>query len=474
MANKKEQCELGMVGLGVMGCNLLLNMSDNGYSVAGYDTNKSKADALNNQAEGRKIVATTDIKEFIASLKKPRSIMMLVPAGSPVDAVIQDLLPHLDKGDLIIDAGNSYYKDTDVRERDLGLKGIDFIGVGVSGGEEGARHGPSMMPGGPKPAYDRISKVLEAVSAKVNGDPCVTYLGPRSAGHFVKMVHNGIEYAIMQVLAESYDLMKRGLGMSDDELAEVYTEWDEHGDLNGYLMEITSHIFSKVDDKTGNRLIDMIKAVAKQKGTGMWTSQTAMSLVIPTPTIDIAVSMRDISGYADEREQADNLYHQEIRAYHGDKKQFIEHLRRAVLSAVITAYAQGMALLFVASKEYQYDLNLEAVARIWRGGCIIRSVLLEDIRKAYDAKKDLPNILLDNNFAKKIHDCDSSLREVLRAVMDMRIAAPALAATLGYLDSYRSAWVPANLIQAQRDYFGSHTYERIDEKGTFHTQWTKK
>lgn len=473
MTSKKNECELGMVGLGVMGCNLLLNMSDNGYSVAGYDTDQSKADALNKQSEGREIMGTTDIKEFVASLKKPRSIMMLVPAGAPVDAVIKDLLPHLDKGDLIIDAGNSYFKDTDVRERELAKQGIDFIGVGVSGGEEGARHGPSMMPGGPKPAYDRISKVFEAVSAKVNGDPCVAYLGPRSAGHFVKMVHNGIEYAIMQVLAEAYDLMKRGLGMSDDELCEVYTEWDERGDLNSYLVEITGKIFAKVDEKTGNRLIDMIKAVAKQKGTGMWTSQSAMSLVVPTPTIDIAVSMRDLSGYPGEREAADELYHHQVQAYRGDKKKFVEHLRKAVLSSVIAAYAQGMALLSVASNEYNYELDLEVVARIWRGGCIIRSVLLEDIRKAFSKKKDLPNILLDNAFAKKIHDCDSSLREVITAAIEMRIATPALGATMGYLDSYRSAWVPANLIQAQRDFFGSHTYERIDEKGTFHTQWEK-
>lgn len=472
MSNKADY-ELGMVGLGVMGCNLLLNMSDNGYSVAGYDLDAEKVKALADQSSGRDIFSTGDIKAFVGALRKPRAIMMLVPAGAPVDAVIKALLPHLEKGDLIIDAGNSYYKDTDLREKQLADQGMHFIGVGVSGGEEGARHGPSMMPGGPKAAYDRVSQVLEAVSAKVGGDPCVTYLGPRSAGHFVKMVHNGIEYAIMQLLAESYDLMKRGLGLEDDALEKIYTAWDK-AELNGYLMEITGHIFGKVDDKTGNRLVDMILAVAKQKGTGMWTSQSAMSLVVPTPTIDIAVSMRDLSGYAEERATADKLYHAQVTPYAGDQNAFIEHLKHAVLAGVISAYAQGMALLSVASKEYDYHLDLEAVARIWRGGCIIRSALLEDIRRAYKAKQDLPNILLDPDFAKKIAGCESGLRAVIPEAIAMRIPVPALSVSLSYLDGYRSAWSPANLIQAQRDYFGSHTYERIDEKGTFHTRWEDK
>src|SRR5664279_5335677 len=295
MTNRQpqQQYEIGMVGLGVMGRNLVLNMADHGCAVAGYDKDQTKVEALRKESAKRNIVVAASIIDFIALLSKPRAIMMLVPAGAPVDSVIKDLLPHLDKGDLIIDAGNSYFKDTDLRARNLAAKGIHFLGVGVSGGEEGARHGPSIMPGGPKEAYERVRLLLEAVAAKVNGDPCVVYLGPGSAGHFVKMVHNGIEHAVMQLLAETYDLMKRGLGLTDDGLRDVYDTWN-HGDLNGYLIEITSRIFSKVDETTGNRLIDEILDVAKQKGTGMWTSQSAMELQEPIPTIDIAVAMRDL------------------------------------------------------------------------------------------------------------------------------------------------------------------------------------
>ena len=309
----QQQYEIGMVGLGVMGRNFLLNMADHGHSVAGYDKDAAKVAALRQEAENRDIRGAADIKEFIALLRKPRAIMMLVPAGAPVDSVIKDLLPHLDKGDLIIDAGNSYFKDTDVRARNLTAKGIQFLGVGVSGGEEGARHGPSIMPGGPKEAYERVRPIFEAAAAKVNGDPCVTWLGPGSAGHFVKMVHNGIEYGVMQLLAETYDLMKRGLGLNDDEMREVYALWNK-GELNGYLIEITGHIFSKQDEKTGKRLIDEILDVAKQKGTGMWTSQSAMELQVPIPTIDLAVAMRDLSVFAKEREQASTIYQRSQRA----------------------------------------------------------------------------------------------------------------------------------------------------------------
>ena len=316
---KVEQYEIGMVGLGVMGRNLLLNMADHGHSVAGYDKDVTKVAALRLEAENRNICGLADIKDFVTQLRQPRAVMMLVPAGPPVDSVIDDLLAHLRPGDLIIDAGNSYFKDTDVRARNLKAKGLQFLGVGVSGGEEGARHGPSIMPGGPKEAYERVRPVLEAVAARVNGDPCVTWLGPGSAGHFVKMVHNGIEYGVMQLLAETYDLMKRGLGMNDDAMGEAYALWNK-GELNGYLVEITSHIFSRQDEKTGKRLLDEILDVAKQKGTGMWTSQSAMELQVPIPTIDLAVAMRDLSVFAKEREQASALYQHAQRRFTGDRK----------------------------------------------------------------------------------------------------------------------------------------------------------
>ena len=314
----QQQYEIGMVGLGVMGRNLVLNMADHGFSVAGYDKDPTKVEALRKESAERNVRGAANINDFIALLRQPRAVMMLVPAGAPVDSVIKDLLPHLDKGDLIIDAGNSYFKDTDVRARNLAAKGIQFLGVGVSGGEEGARHGPSIMPGGPKEAYERVRPVFEAVAAKVNGDPCVTWLGPGSAGHFVKMVHNGIEYGVMQFIAETYDLMKRGLGLNDDEMHEVYALWNK-GELNGYLVEITSHIFSKQDEKTGKRLIDEILDVAKQKGTGMWTSQSAMELQVPIPTIDLAVAMRDLSVFAKEREQAGAIYQRPMRRFTGDR-----------------------------------------------------------------------------------------------------------------------------------------------------------
>jgi 6-phosphogluconate dehydrogenase len=464
--------EIGMIGLGVMGRNLLLNMADHGFSVAGYDKDPTKVAALGKESGERKIRGAENIVDFIALLRKPRAVMMLVPAGAPVDSVINDLLPHLDKGDLIIDAGNSYFKDTDMRAGSLTAKGINFLGVGVSGGEEGARYGPSIMPGGPKESYERVRPVLEAVAARVNGDPCVTWLGPRSAGHFVKMVHNGIEYGMMQLLAETYDLMKRGLGMNNDELHDVYASWNK-GELAGYLVEITSHIFSKEDEKTGKRLIDEILGVAKQKGTGMWTSQSAMELQVPIPTIDLAVAMRDLSGFAKEREQASTIYQRSSQNFAGDRDKFLVQLSRAFYAAMIITYTQGMALLVAASDKYEYHLDLEAVARIWRGGCVIRAALLEDICAAFRARRDLSNVLLDPNLSHKVISHQEDLRQVVYQAAESGVPFPGLMVSLGYLDAYRSAWLPANLIQAQRDYFGAHTYERIDAKGTFHTEWAK-
>ena len=390
----EQKYEIGMVGLGVMGRNLLLNMADHGFTAAGYDIDQTKVEALREESAERNVRGATNVLDFIGLLREPRAIMMLVPAGPPVDSVIKDLLPHLGRGDLIIDAGNSYFKDTNLRAGHLTAKGIHFLGVGVSGGEEGARHGPSIMPGGPKEAYERVRPVFEAVAARVHGQPCVTWLGPGSAGHFVKMVHNGIEYGVMQLIAETYDLMKRGLGLNDDELHDVFSAWN-NGELNGYLMEITSHIFSKQDEKTGKRLIDEILDVANQKGTGMWTSQSAMELQVPIPTIDLAVAMRDLSVFAKEREQASAIYQRPLRRFDGDRDTFLAQLDRALYAGMIITYAQGLALLVAASDKYEYHLDLEAVARIWRGGCIIRAALLDDICAAFHARPELPNLLLD-------------------------------------------------------------------------------
>jgi 6-phosphogluconate dehydrogenase len=462
--------EIGMVGLGVMGRNFVLNMADHGFAVAGYDKDAAKVEALGKESAQRNICSASNVLDFIALLRKPRAIMMLVPAGAPVDSVIKDLLPHLEKDDLIVDAGNSYFKDTDVRARNLAARGITFLGVGVSGGEEGARHGPSIMPGGPRDAYERVRPVYEAAAAKVNGDPCVTWLGPGSAGHFVKMTHNGIEYGIMQLIAETYDLMKRGLGLNDDEVHEVYGSWNK-GELNGYLVEISGHIFSKPDMRTGRRLIDEILDVAKQTGTGMWTSQSAMELQVPIPTIDLAVAMRDMSVLAKEREQASVIYQRSIQGLNAERGISLAQLGHALFAAIIITYAQGMTVLAAASTKYGYGLDLEAVARIWRGGCIIRAALLEDICAAFRAKHDLPNLLLDPNLSHLVIKYEGDLRQVVCHAAESGVPCPGFMASLSYFDTYRSAWLPANLIQAQRDYFGAHTYERIDAKGTFHTEW---
>jgi 6-phosphogluconate dehydrogenase len=344
--------------------------------------------------------------------------------------------------------------------------------VGVSGGEHGARHGPSIMPGGPREAYQRVQPIFEAIATQVDREPCVTWLGPRSAGHYVKMVHNGIEYGLMQLIAETYDLMKRGLGLTDDELGEIYDRWNREK-LNSYLVEITAQIFRRMDEKTGNRLVDVILDEAKQKGTGMWASQDAMDLQVPLPTIDAAVAMRNLSAFEKERKEASRVLSRPIRRFEGDRQMFIGQLRSALYAGMIITYAQGMALLVVASAKHEFHLDLDAVARIWRGGCIVRAALLEDIRAAFRAKRDLPNLLLVPNLSKKVMAHQENLRKMVCVASDLGIPAPGLMVSLAYLDSYRSAWLPANLIQAQRDYFGAHTYERIDEKGTFHTQWEK-
>jgi 6-phosphogluconate dehydrogenase len=472
-ADITQQSEIGMIGLGVMGRNFLMNLADHGFQVAGYDKDISKVKALQNETSHNKIHSASNIKDFVALLRKPRVVMMLVPAGAPVDSVISDLLGHLQQGDLIIDAGNSYFKDTDIRIANLAGKGIQFMGAGVSGGEEGARHGASIMPGGLKDSWERVQPLFEAAAAKVDNIPCTTYLGSGSAGHYVKMVHNGIEYGMMQLIAESYDIMKRGLDLSNEQLHDIFAEWNK-GVLNSYLIEITNKIFSKTDKKTGNRLIDEILDVARQKGTGMWTSQSAMELQVPIPTIDIAVSMRDLSVFDDQREAASKILNRPVTKIEGDQESILIQLQKAFYTAMILTYAEGMALLFAASARYNYQFDLEAIARIWRGGCIIRAALLEEIMHAFNSRPDLPNILLDAELSGKVINNQESLRQIVCKAADSGIPVPAFMASLGYLDSYRSSWLPANLIQAQRDYFGAHTYERNDEKGIFHTEWLKK
>ncbi|MEO1259691.1 MAG: NADP-dependent phosphogluconate dehydrogenase [Bacteroidota bacterium] len=466
----KQLYEFGMIGLGVMGRNFLLNVADNGYSIIGLDTSEEKASALKEETSGKNAMSTTDMKTFVASLKKPRKIMMLVPAGKVVDLVIDGLLKHVEEGDLIIDGGNSFFADTDRRLAYLKEKKIDFLGVGVSGGAKGARFGPSIMPGGSKRAYNKVRKILEAVSAKVDGAPCVAYMGKGSAGNYVKMVHNGIEYAMMQLLAESYDILKNIGGLNNDELQKAYAKYNR-GKLKSFLVEITAAIFNQKDELSRGMLVDKILDKAKQKGTGKWTSQNAMDFGIPVPTIDAAVTMRGISSQKDERINAAKTLKVPATKSKVAKATIVKLVGEALHFAFITAYAQGLALLSEASKENKYGLDLEATARIWRGGCIIRAALLEDIRKAYDGQTDLPNLMVDKKIAKQLKATQKSTRNVIKRAIDAGIPTLAFNASLAYFDAYRTARLPLNLTQAQRDYFGSHTYERLDKAGIFHTEW---
>ncbi len=459
----------GIVGLGVMGRNLLLNMADNGFAVAGLDLDPEKAQSLAAEAaEGHTIKVTTQAAEFVAALQQPRAIMLLVPAGKPVDAAIASLLPYLDKGDIIIDGGNTYFPDTDRRFNELAIQGIHFFGMGISGGERGARRGPSMMPGGDRKAYETLRPIFEAVAAKVNGEPCVEFLGNGSAGNYVKMVHNGIEYGIMQLIAETYDLMKRLYGFDNQTIQQTFEQWNKE-ELNSFLIEITAQILKK---KEGDHyLVDLISDWAKSKGTGKWTSQNAMDLQVPVPVIDAAVNMRDISKYKPERAEAAKLLVWEGDAVESPSGALIARLKDALYFAIITTYAQGLAQLTVASETYSYELDLEVVTKIWRGGCIIRAELLEDFRKAYANNPALRNILLDPSVAEKLVATQASMRAILQDAIANGIPASGYVNALSYVDAYRSEKLPTNIIQAQRDYFGAHTYERIDQEGIFHTRW---
>ncbi len=462
--------DYGMIGLGTMGRNLVLNMSDQGFSVAGFDKNPHQVVLLEQAAANRQLYGTTDLQNFVAVLKEPRVILLLVPAGAAVDAVIDELLPLLSKGDLLVDAGNSYFEDTDRRMNYLFKQGIDLIGVGISGGEAGARSGPSIMPGGAAEVFARVAPMLEAVSAKVSGEPCVAYLGAGSAGHYVKMVHNGIEYAVMQLISEFYHLLKEVGGLNNEALHAVFSKWNE-GVLRSFLIEITAAILAKKDEWTAHYLVDMILDSADQKGTGMWTSQHAMALHAPVTAIDAAVSMRDLSANKALRLLASQKLKKMTPAANPDKTALLAQAENALYFSMMIAYAQGMALLKKASDTHQYGLKLETVAKIWRGGCIIRAALLEDIRMAFAQNPNLENLLLNDLFARKLNQVESSFRAVVKIGIDAGIPMPAAMATLAYFDALRRDWLPANLIQAQRDFFGAHAYRRTDREGNFHTQW---
>ena len=464
----------GIIGMGTMGRNLLLNMADHNFNVAGYDKDAKKVELLTKEAAGKpNVKGFTQANEFIESLQKPRAIMLLVPAGKIVDSVIQELTPLLDKGDLIIDGGNSHFTDTNRRVLELKEKGLHFFGMGISGGEEGARKGPSMMPGGDQQAYKIVQPIFEAVAAKVNGTPCVTYIGPGASGHFVKMVHNGIEYGIMQLIAETYEMMKKGLNLSDENIHSIFKQWSE-GRLKSFLIEITRDILAFKANGSDHLLIHDIKDEAKSKGTGKWTSQVAMDLVTPLTVIDTAVSMRDMSKYKSLRKQAATLYGQEPVTHALSLEASIAALEAALYFSTIVAYAQGMHLLAQASTEYKYDLKMDQIALIWRGGCIIRSVFLEDMYQAFKRDSNLPHLLLDKDIHKTVSGLLDGIRLTTSAAITSGIAMPAHTAAISYFDSFKSERMPSNLIQAQRDYFGAHTYELIGKEGVFHTQWFAK
>lgn len=465
--------QIGVVGLAVMGKNLALNIESRGFSVSVYNRSSEKTEEFLKEAEGKNVVGTYSIEEFVASLEKPRKILLMVKAGTPTDATIQSLLPHLEKGDILIDGGNTYYKDTQRRNRELAESGIHFIGTGVSGGEEGALKGPSIMPGGQKEAYELVKPILEAISAKVDGEPCTTYIGPDGAGHYVKMVHNGIEYGDMQLISESYFILKNLLGLSSDELHEVFAEWNK-GELDSYLIEITADIFTKKDEETGKPMVDVILDKAGQKGTGKWTSQSALDLGVPLPIITESVFARFISAMKEERVKASKLLTgPEAKPVTENKEELIEAVRKALFMSKICSYAQGFAQMKAASEEYGWDLKYGDIAMIFRGGCIIRAAFLQKIKDAYDRNPELDNLLLDPYFKDIVESYQGALRKTVSLAVEQGIPVPCFSSALAYFDSYRTATLLTNLIQAQRDYFGAHTYERTDKEGIFHTEWMK-
>ncbi len=471
-----SQQKFGVIGLAVMGENLALNVERNGFPIAVYNRTGAKTDSfMKERAEGKNVKAAYSLEEFVQSLERPRRILVMVKAGKPVDAVIDQLKPLLDQDDMIIDGGNSLYEDTERRTRDLESTGLGFMGMGVSGGEEGALWGPSLMPGGTEASYKELEPILTKIAAQVDDGPCVTYIGSGGAGHYVKMVHNGIEYGDMQLIAEAYDLLKNAVGLSNDQLHEVFAEWNTTDELNSFLIEITTDIFKKNDDQGSNqRLIDLIVDAAGQKGTGRWTVVSALDLGVCIPTITAAVNARIMSSIKDERVAASKALSVSTGKYEGDVKTFVNKIRDALYCSKICSYAQGMALLSTASKQFNYNLNLSETARIWKGGCIIRAGFLDKIKDAFQENPALPNLLLAPEFKQTILERQQAWREVLATANKLGVPVPAFSASLDYFDSYRRASLPQNLTQAQRDYFGAHTYERIDKaRGEFfHTEWT--
>ncbi|HBV17448.1 NADP-dependent phosphogluconate dehydrogenase [Chryseobacterium carnipullorum] len=466
-----DKYNYGMVGLGVMGRNLLYNIADNGFSIAGFDLDEEKVKELQEGATSEmKVKGSRTWEDFISVLETPRKIILMVPAGKPVDAVLESITPLLTKGDIVIDAGNSYFKDTNRRVADLAAKNLHFMGMGVSGGEKGARTGPSIMPGGDWEAFQLLKPMLEAISAKVDQEACTAYMGKDSAGNYVKMVHNGIEYAIMQLISEAYDLLKKGANLNNDQLYEVFREWN-NGEMNSFLMEITRDIFQQKDSLTDGYLVDQILDKAGAKGTGKWTSEQAMEIGVSIPTIDIAVTSRILSAYKEERVQASQLYAKNEMTTPENTELFIKEVGDALYLATLISYAQGLALLVKASEEYNFQIPLKDVVKIWRGGCIIRSVLLEKFYSAYTQDPHLSNILLNKDIAVIVKEKINSLRKTAAFAASNGISSLGIQTALGYFDAYTTESLPVNLIQAQRDYFGAHTYQRIDREGVFHTSW---
>lgn len=476
MAETAGAVHYGLIGLAVMGANLTLNIADHGFPIAAYNrTHAVTEEFLAGEAQGKPIVGAKTMKEFVAAIQRPRRIIILVKAGAAVDAVIAELRPLLDEGDVIIDGGNSLFHDTIRRSLEFDGGPLHFMGMGVSGGEEGARHGPSLMPGGPREAYDLVEPALSKIAAQVKDGACVSYIGPGGAGHYVKMVHNGIEYGDMQLIAETYNIMKHALGLTAPEMAAIFDRWNG-GRLNSYLIEITAKVLAYTDPDTEKPLVDLILDTAEQKGTGRWTSMNATELGIPIPTIDAAVWSRGISSMKELRVAASHILRGPTGetledAGTGAKARLLDALEGALYASKVSSYAQGMALLRAASENYGFQLHLPELARIWKGGCIIRAELLDTIQQAFERDPNLDNLFLDPGFAETINGLNDDWRYVARVARSLGVPIPATSASLDYFDSYRSAQLPANLIQGQRDFFGAHTYRRIDKPGTFHTAW---
>jgi 6-phosphogluconate dehydrogenase len=465
--------QFGMIGLGVMGQNLALNIADHGQSVAVWNLEPEWVGHFVSAHQGKQLVGNTDLAAFVRSLERPRRMLMMIKAGDPVDQMLERIAPLLEPGDIVIDGGNSFFKDTQRREAAMRTRGLNFFGMGVSGGEEGARNGPSLMPGGDPDAYRHMQNTLEAIAAKTSSGPCVTYVGADGAGHFVKMVHNGIEYGDMQLIAEAYDLLRHALGLSAQEIADVFAEWNR-GPLASYLIEISAQILTAIDPETHKPLVDVILDKAGQKGTGKWTAQIALDLGIPIPTISAALDGRALSAMKEQRVAAATQYHRAPARYNGDRRELIAAVSHALLASKICSYAQGMSLIAAGAREWNWTIHLREIARIWKGGCIIRALLLDPIMQAFERQPALPNLLLDFGLQTQISASTPAWRKVVGTAAALGIPAPAFSASLAYFDAFTAAQLPQNLTQAQRDFFGAHTYQRVDrpDAGFVHMDWS--